>query len=85
MAPTPEVATIAASTDGITTDGRACNDPRIAARPVSEVEITTSHPVLFGTSVAEPVAPSGIIPPRATNDPRGKTAADAVDQAAGQD
>ncbi len=84
-APTPEVESTPVSTDGVTADGRACNDPRIEARAVAEVEITTSHPVLFGTSVAEPVSPSGITPPRATNDPRGKIAGDAVDQAAGQD
>ena len=32
-----------ASTDGITADGRASNDPRVQPQPVGKVEITTSH------------------------------------------
>ena len=61
----------AGSTNGITADGRACNDPRVNAQPVSVVEITTTHPVLFGDSPALPVTPSGHTVPRASNDPRG--------------
>jgi ribonuclease E len=71
------------STDGITADGRACNDPRIEARPVGVVEITTTHPTLFGDSVAPPVAPSGHIAARASNDPRGPLPEDAMAEAAG--
>ena len=59
------------STDGITADGRACNDPRSEAKPVGVVEITTTHPTLFGDSVAPPVAPSGHVAARSSNDPRG--------------
>lgn len=71
------------STDGITADGRACNDPRIEARPVDVVEITTTHPTLFGDSVAPPVAPSGHVAARASNDPRGPLSEDVMAEAAG--
>lgn len=60
-----------ASTAGINEMGRAYNDPRVEPRPVGVVEIVTSHPMLFGDSVAPPVAPSGRVAPRAVNDPRG--------------
>ncbi|MAT91034.1 MAG: ribonuclease E [Halioglobus sp.] len=60
-----------ASTAGLTEDGRATNDPRVAARPVTDVEIATAHPALFSERVAPPVQPSGKIAPRASNDPRG--------------
>ncbi|MDG2273617.1 MAG: ribonuclease E/G, partial [Halioglobus sp.] len=72
----------AVSTDGITADGRACNDPRIDARPVGTLEITTAHMTLFSDSVSPPVAPSGLVAPRASNDPRGPRAQDAITQAA---
>jgi len=73
-----------ASTAGLTADGRACNDPRIEARPVGVVEITTTHPALFGDTVAPPVAPSGHVEPRASNDPRGPLQAVPMSEAAGQ-
>ena len=87
-APTPEevepeeIVEEAASTAGITSDGRACNDPRVEAREVGVVEITTKHPVLFTDGVAPAVAPSGRIVTRASNDPRGPIAQDAVPEAA---
>ena len=59
------------ATAGITADGRACNDPRVEARPVGVVEITTTHPDLFSGSVAPAIVPSGRTTPRASNDPRG--------------
>ncbi|MBN7797733.1 ribonuclease E [Parahaliea mediterranea] len=61
----------AAPPAGLTADGRASNDPRIAPQPVAEVHITTAHPVLFNAEVAPPVQPSGRVAPRASNDPRG--------------
>ena len=78
-----EVIEEAGSTDGITADGRACNDPRADAQPVGVVEMTTTHPVLFGDSVAPPVAPSGSNASRASNDPRGPLAEAATTEAAG--
>ncbi len=56
---------------GINDQGRAINDPRVEARPVGVVEITTAHRPLFGDFVAPPVVPSDRIVPRASNDPRG--------------
>jgi hypothetical protein len=58
-------------TSGLNAQGRALNDPRVSARPVGEVAITTSHPALFGDYVAPAVVPSGRIALRASNDPRG--------------
>jgi ribonuclease E len=78
-----EVIEEAGSTDGITADGRACNDPRVDAQPIGVVEITTTHPALFGDSVAPPVAPSGRTAPRASNDPRGPLPEAAMAEAAG--
>ncbi len=77
------VAVKATSTDGITVDGRACNDPRVDARPVGVVEITTSHRTLFSENVAPPAAPSDRIVPRASNDPRGPRPESVMAQAAG--
>ena len=68
---------------GITADGRAINDPRIAPCPVGVVEITTTHPVLFRDHVAPPVRPSGRIAPRAVNDPRGPLPEAPLAEAAG--
>ncbi len=59
------------STTGMTLDGRACNDPRVDARPVAKVEIITSHGRLFSENVAPPAKPIDRIVPRASNDPRG--------------
>jgi ribonuclease E len=71
-------------TDGVTADGRAVNDPRIAARPVSVVEIITSHKPLFGSIVAPAAQHSGRVVPRASNDPRGARPQAFLAQAGGQ-
>ncbi len=65
----PEAAV--AEKTGITAEGRACNDPRVEARPVVELEITTTHPALFSEQVAAPAASGDRVTPRASNDPRG--------------
>jgi ribonuclease E len=69
-----EVVVEPVSTDGITADGRACNDPRLEASPVGVVEITTTHPTLFDDTVAPSVTPGGSTAARASNDPRGPLA-----------
>jgi ribonuclease E len=56
---------------GLTADGRAANDPRVAPRQVQEVAITTAHLTLFREEQFPPVAASGQVAPRASNDPRG--------------
>ena len=55
---------------GMTPGGRASNDPRDRAKPVVEVEITTTHPPLFATPEAAPATPVGRPTVRAANDPR---------------
>ena len=60
-----------ASTDGLTSDGRACNDPRVESKPIIELNIETSHTPLFGASVAPPAKGSETNAARAGNDPRG--------------
>jgi ribonuclease E len=74
--PTAEITTniavqAAPKTTGITATGRAINDPRVQARPVGLVEITTARRPLFGDFVAPPVVPKERIVQRAGNDPRG--------------
>ena len=59
------------STEGLTTDGRACNDPRVESKPVLEMNIETSRTPLFGASVAPPAQGSSTNVARAENDPRG--------------
>jgi ribonuclease E len=66
---TPPVA--ASKPAGITADGRAANDPRIAPRPVAQVEITTDQPPLFRDEQYPPVQARKDKAPRAGNDPRG--------------
>jgi ribonuclease E len=72
------------STAGITARGRACNDPRVEARPVGVVEITTSYKSLFSEYVAPPATSSTRIVPRASNDPRGPRPTVIIAHAAGQ-
>ena len=69
----PEAKPVAApaSTDGLTSDGRACNDPRVKSVPIVELNIETSHTPLFGTSVAPPAKGGDTNIARADNDPRG--------------
>ncbi len=69
---------------GLTSDGRACNDPRVEPRPVGVIEIVTSHRALFPEMVAPPVVPSGRIVPRASNDPRGPLPRQQYAEASGQ-
>ena len=92
-APTVEAATapaiaaepeVAVDRSGLDADGRAVNDPRATPKPVGTVEISTGHPVLFKDTVAPAVVPSGKTVARASNDPRGPIAAEAIPEAAAQ-
>ncbi len=56
---------------GITSEGKAVNDPRVSPRPVEVVEIVTKHMPLFKDEVAPPATCSGRVEARAENDPRG--------------
>ena len=81
IAAEPEVAV---DRSGLDADGRAVNDPRATPKPVGTVEISTGHPVLFKDTVAPAVAPSSKTVARASNDPRGPIAAEAITEAAAQ-
>jgi ribonuclease E len=90
--PPAEVATaepeIAAASTGITAEGRAINDPRVAPKPVSEVEIRSERGSLFAAEQAPALTPIDRNVPRASNDPRGPKAVDdnsATDAASGEE
>jgi ribonuclease E len=74
----------AAPNAGLTDDGHAINDPRVAPKPVEVVEITTTHHQLFGDSIAAPAQSSDRVEPRADNDPRGPRPQAPLSEAAGQ-
>jgi len=71
--------------NGITDSGRAVNDPRVSARPVTTVEVHTAHHALFPEQAAPPVSIISRDIPRASNDPRGPRANSGSLSAAGQD
>jgi ribonuclease E len=83
-APVLEAPSVIVSMDGLTAGGRAINDPRVNARPVGEVAVTTSRRAMFGETMAPPVSHSGRIATRASNDPRGPRPAVPMAHAAGQ-
>ena len=69
---TPAVIEVAADTSGLTGDGRAVNDPRVAPKPVTETAVTTEQGLLFWQTEAPPVTVIERDVPRASNDPRGQ-------------
>ena len=69
---TPAVTEVAADTSGLTGDGRAVNDPRVAPKPVTETAVTTEQGLLFWQTEAPPVTVIERDVPRASNDPRGQ-------------
>ena len=80
-APAP-VAEEPAIATGINEEGRAINDPRVEARPVASVEISTAQVALFKDEVAPAAEHSGRSAPRASNDPRGPLSSVQVAEAA---
>ena len=60
-----------ASAAGLTSEGRAMNDPRVSPSPVQDVHIETARMTLFAEHAAPPVATPDRNVPRASNDPRG--------------
>ncbi len=70
----PEAAPLLASTSGLAENGRATNDPRVEARTVGVIEITTTHNTLYNESVALPATACGKSVTRSANDPRGPAA-----------
>lgn len=60
-----------ADPSGLTADGRAVNDPRVAPSPVGEVPVETARMALFAEAPAPAVAAPDRRVARASNDPRG--------------
>ena len=69
---TPADLEVAADTSGLTGDGRAVNDPRVAPKPVTETAVSTEQGLLFWQTEAPPVTVIERDVPRASNDPRGQ-------------
>ncbi|MDA9711135.1 Rne/Rng family ribonuclease [Luminiphilus sp.] len=63
---------VSADTSGLTGDGRAINDPRVAPKPVTETAVTTEEGLLFWQKEAPPLTVIERDVPRASNDPRGQ-------------
>ncbi|MEM1142056.1 MAG: ribonuclease E [Pseudomonadota bacterium] len=77
-APEPEVEpAVKQAKTGVSTTGRAVNDPRIAPSPIEEVHIETARLVLFAEQQQPPISASNREVARASNDPRGPRASGA--------
>ncbi|MEO0437374.1 MAG: ribonuclease E [Pseudomonadota bacterium] len=59
------------SANGLSSNGRAVNDPRVSPAPIAEVHIDTAPIELFSETVAPAAAASTRQVARASNDPRG--------------
>ena len=70
---------VAADTSGLTGDGRAINDPRVAPKPITDTAVTTEQGLLFWQTEAPPVTVIERDVSRASNDPRGQRPADAAE------
>ena len=66
---------VSADTSGLTGNGRAINDPRVAPKPVTETAVTTEQGLLFWQREAPPLMVIERDVPRASNDPRGQRTA----------
>ena len=64
---------------GITEDGRAINDPRFDAKPVTEIKVETAMRALFNAEAFPDAVQIANNPERAANDPRGPRANDAAE------
>ncbi len=60
---------------GITENGRAINDPRVDAKPITEIRVETAKRVLFSSNAFPDAVKIANNPERAANDPRGPRAA----------
>jgi ribonuclease E len=68
-----------ANTAGITASGRAVNDPRVASKPVGDIDVKTALGSLFGAESFPDAIHVLRDAPRAINDPRGpRTGTDAA-------
>ena len=70
---TPE----AVDRSGITENGRAINDPRVDAKPITEIRVETAKRALFSSEAFPDAVKIANNPERAANDPRGARATEA--------
>ena len=73
-----ETPAVALDLSGITEDGRAINDPRVDAKPVTEIKVETAKRTLFQAKAFPDAVQIANNPERAANDPRGPRANDAA-------
>ena len=64
---------------GITEDGRAINDPRVDAKPITEIRVETAKRALFSSEAFPDAMKIANNPERAANDPRGPRATEAAE------
>ena len=64
---------------GVTEDGRAINDPRVDAKPITEIRVETAKRALFSSDAFPDAVKIANNPERAANDPRGPRSAEAAE------
>lgn len=76
----PEAKTpdLTADLSGVTESGRAINDPRVEAKPVTSVLVETATRALFNVAAQPDAVQIANNPERAANDPRGPRESDAT-------
>ena len=72
---TPE----SADRSGMTEDGRAINDPRVDAKPITEIRVETAKRALFSSEAFPDAMKIANNPERAANDPRGPRVTEAAE------
>ena len=65
---------------GITEGGRAINDPRVDAKPITEIRVETAKRALFSSEAFADAAKILNNPDRAANDPRGPRSTEAAER-----
>ena len=73
-----QTASEALDRNGITEDGRAINDPRVDAKPITDIRVETAKRALFSSEAFPDAMKIANNPERAANDPRGPRAVEAT-------
>ena len=74
-----QTASEAVDRSGITENGRAINDPRVDAKPITEIRVETAKRALFSSEAFPDAMKIANNPERAANDPRGPRATETAD------
>ncbi|MCL4106523.1 UNVERIFIED_CONTAM: hypothetical protein GTU68_009657 [Idotea baltica] len=82
--PSPVADQSSTATASKPTGGKASNDPRVAAKPVEAVEITTAHIPMFSDQIAAPVEAVKKSLVRSPNDPRNRSSSEASKSVVGE-